>query len=340
MCTERVIRKLLPNFAEVKLMIEELWESDNIENYIVNENNIEEYGGSEELQLVKEKKLDKDRCSFVWKKLYCEHYKSAFWNDTKWNNYKDRIKSRKNPYEVMHIESNCRFSGDVLFSFKSENDDAKRKGKKYEHYFNFINDDDKLEEENKKHYLEILSFCNRMNYSLHNMGLMPVVGNLQTVKERYWDRLDRYIFFLNEYFTIENKEKADLIEKVPSSGGRYPVEVINETDIVKKEKMKDDIKDKRKVQAQNEVSEVFKKIENIAKESGIEDVKDENENGVNIKAGTILYCREMYLIDNNDFLARLIKNGSQPIKNSSDVVNYMKLAIEYWKMKDEILKSK
>ena len=33
----------------------------------------------------------------------------------------------------------------------------------------------------------------------------------QAVKERDWDRLDRYLFRVNEYFAAGNKETADLI---------------------------------------------------------------------------------------------------------------------------------
>lgn len=324
-------------------MKEKLWVSEavetlknNIENYIVNEKNIVKEGGQEELESINSKRsctLHKDRCSFVWEQLYKKCYTSQFWGLINWDEYKV-----KKSYEILQKKLDCRFSGDVLFSFKSEKDGAKGKGKKYEYYLNKLSNDNELSKEEKSYYLEILSFCNFMNYSLHNMGLMPVDGNLQAIKEGYGDRLDTYIFAINEYYIIEDKEKADLIKKVRTPGGKYPGEVINETDKVKKEKMKDDIKKKRKEQAQSEVLEAFKIFETIAKESGIEDVIDEN--GDTIKAGTILYCREMYLIDNNDFLARLIKNGSYAIENSSDVVNYMKLAIEYWIMKDEILKSK
>ena len=183
-------------------MIEELWESEtvkklenDIESYSVNENNIEEYGGAEELQLVKKKKLDKDRCSYTWEKLYIQYYKDRpFWDGTNFDEY-------KLDYNISYRNLTCRISGDVLFNFKSEEDGATGKGKKYEHYQGLLEKEPDFSKNEKEYYLEILKFCNKMNYTLHNMGLMPVDGNLQKFKETKcnWDRMDRFVYFIAEY---------------------------------------------------------------------------------------------------------------------------------------------
>lgn len=51
------------------------------------------------------------------------------------------------------------------------------------------------------------------------------------------------------------------------------------------------------------------------------------------------YCRKIYFVDNSDFVKRLIKNGSKPINNSVDLKQYMEIAIEYWKIKENTINS-
>lgn len=72
-----------------------------------------------------------------------------------------------------------------------------------EHYENLIKNDSDFDEEKKDLYLEILEFCNQMNYTLHNFGLMPVDGNLQIFKENVcnMDRVDMFIYWIDSYFT-------------------------------------------------------------------------------------------------------------------------------------------
>ncbi len=273
-----------------------------------------------------EKGVDRDRCSDVWKRLYIPLYSPRdFWNGADFTKYRERIPGLKKEYEIYHEGLKTRVSGDVLFSFKSEKDGARGKGKKYEHYRRVIEDDGSIEESEKKRCLEMLEFCHAMNYSLHNMGFMPVKGNLQAVKERDWDRLDRYLFRVNEYFAAGNKETADLIRKIPTPGGRYPAEII-------RGKTKEEMEEERRNRARSEVRIMLDRFESIAKKSGIKDVK---ENGVILKAGTILYSREMYLIDRYDLLAGLIDHGSREITNGSAVAVYLGLAIKYWKMRSE-----
>lgn len=177
-------------------LIEELWNSEEVkklqENYIKYLVTEERLDGED---------IDKDRCSYAWKNLYKEHYENReFWKKTCFN-YNNVENKRK--YEIFFGESSCRISGDLLFNFKSEKDGAKGKGKKYEHYESLIKNESDFDEEKKDLYLEILEFCNQMNYTLHNFGLMPVDGNLQIFKENVcnMDRVDMFIYWIDSYFT-------------------------------------------------------------------------------------------------------------------------------------------
>ncbi len=45
------------------------------------------------------------------------------------------------------------------------------------------------------------------------------------------------------------------------------------------------------------------------------------------------FCQQVYLIDDRDFVDKLIKNGSKPIKDCNDIRTYIKTAKTYWEMK-------
>ena len=45
------------------------------------------------------------------------------------------------------------------------------------------------------------------------------------------------------------------------------------------------------------------------------------------------YCKYMYLIDDKEYIRKLVEEGQKPIVTGCDVVRYMKLAEEYWMIK-------
>lgn len=47
------------------------------------------------------------------------------------------------------------------------------------------------------------------------------------------------------------------------------------------------------------------------------------------------YCNKIYFIDNRKFIKKLIENGKKAITNANDLIEYMNLAKEYWKIKKE-----
>ena len=50
------------------------------------------------------------------------------------------------------------------------------------------------------------------------------------------------------------------------------------------------------------------------------------------------YCKKIYFID-EDLVKELINNGSKPINTVEDISKYMDLALEFWKQKEEKLRS-
>lgn len=243
-------------------------------------------------ELAKEEGTERDRCSYTWENLYIKYYQNReFWRGTNFEGYKNEEKylgTQKEKYTIFYDKSKVRFSGDVLFSFKSKEDEARGKGKKFEHYETLLKSETEFSEKEREYYLELLVFCNKMNYTLHNFGLMPIDGNLQKFKENMcdWDRMDRFVYFVAEYF----------------NGNDQLVLTSNYRDEEKRKKKVAECKQK-----------VFSVFDDVAK-----------------------YCKEMYLITDDEYVKELVEFGKQKIERGRDVVRYMELAIKYWVMKDRI----
>ncbi len=132
-----------------------------------------------------------------------------------------------------------------------------------------------------------------MHHTLVNFSLLQVMGNMQDFKSKglklccnknkydYLDRLDTFIYNLNNYFEVDDKSKDD-------------------TNL---------LKNSSKCNASS-LKEYLSSFKDINK-----------------------YCKEVYFIDDKEFIKKLIESGKQPISSSERVVEYMDLALEFWKIK-------
>lgn len=50
------------------------------------------------------------------------------------------------------------------------------------------------------------------------------------------------------------------------------------------------------------------------------------------------YCKQVYFLNNHDFVDTVIKQGKKEIKNCSDMIRYMDLAEKFWKQKYDYVK--
>lgn len=306
-------------------MLEELWNSEEVikltndyEAYIVTD---EKLNGED---------IDKDRCSYTWENLYRKYYtKIGFWKDADFNEDSKGEICYKKSGEKINI------SGDMLFNFKSkedvEDDSNKLKKKKkkfnYEIYQDLISNEKKFSDSQKSQYQKILDFCNKMTYTLHNFGLMPVDGGLQSVKKKYGDRPDRYIYYINEFYKVKDGERkrSDLISRIiPASRPKN-----NETKEQYRERL-----DTIKNNLQNKVMNDLNYYEKEFIENPMLDIYSNDEH---IMLGTYKYCVIMYIIiEDKGYINQLIENGIKEIKRGVDVVDYMELAIKYWLIKEKM----
>lgn len=126
-----------------------------------------------------------------------------------------------------------RLSGDVDFNFGNEKYKRNQKYKKYLNYIKKETSDKKTKEEAK----ELLEECRSMHHSLLNFSLMQSMGKLQgfkgeglcltpekAYKDRkpkdyeYNDRLDTFVYYLDAYYKVENKEESEIVKRQRARG--------------------------------------------------------------------------------------------------------------------------
>lgn len=277
---------------------------------------------------------DADRCEYTWRELYKKLYpESAFW---KLANFESGIKEGYICYK------GCKISGDTMFNFKNVDPsrNTSKNQRKYE-YFEELIKSDYEEKDGLERYLNMLEECRQMTYSLHNFSLMPSEGGgMNKFKGSIYDedtgkqldRQDTFMTSLNKYYmdrNVNQSSKEDVeyeslyensfFSKVTATG-RYKEGISEEQKSVEKEKRK-----RGAINYLIPFLDEFRKGEKIKGRKGI-------------CSATYKYCKEMYLIDDKEFVEELIENGSKPIKTGEDVIRYMNLAKRYWKIKDKLLK--
>jgi len=184
-----------------------------------------------------------------------------------------------------YIRPALRMSGETDFDFK---EDSKNKWRsKYDKFLKIIMSNKK--EDEKARQIETLKYCKSMHHTILNFSLMQSLGNLQGLKSRgngdWLDRFDTFISMLDEYYSTNENEKANL--GITINAG------VNINGLQGHLDLFDDIFD---------------------------------------------YCEKVYFIKEEDFVLRIIEEGKQKIEDADDVERYMKLAIDYWKMKLKVFK--
>lgn len=255
---------------------------DNYEKYIVTD----EHRTNEEQKA----ELHKDRINYVYEEFYIPCYSNmGFWKNSDLMTRKTGVFNYVGPNDFK-IE----ITGDASFSFKKGIPNNKKHCQKYEYFKELIMMEDNFSEEEKNIYLDELDYCNKMFYSFHNFALMPKNGSLNIFKglSKYMkdkshnlDRLDKFLYFLDEYYN--NRDKG--IENTIFSSSN--VKVLKE------------------------------RLNTLL--SSFDSVYD--------------YCEVFYLINDKEFIDRLIENGKKDIKTGEDVVAYMELAKEFWNKRHEKL---
>lgn len=174
---------------------------------------------------------DPDSSEYTWKEVYKRIYtreswglwglfdfEELYWEKPHWkggrwikgrryakairdeNVYKDFFKCDETAKMWMGW-ANVKIAGDTDFNFKKD-----RKNQKYAYYRNLIEDKEKnkFSDADREKYLCKLDWCERRHHSLENFSLMFTPGGMNNFKNIKRDRIDRFIFQLNEFF--KNKD--------------------------------------------------------------------------------------------------------------------------------------
>lgn len=210
------------------------------------------------------------------------------------------------PDDMGYYKACSRLGGETDFNFNK---------KKYDKLKKIINESNSCDDEYRYDALILLDKCKGMHHSLLNFSLMQCMGNLQTFKNegliktkepmRYeeLDRLDTFVYYLNDYYNIAKEKRYEslLVE-------RQKTRKVGKNTISRKN-----------IDTLVEYLNSFDNIEN--------------------------YCDNIYFLkkeekNNIDFIQRLIKLGEKPLCSIVEIVEYMKLAIEFWERKQKYFERK
>lgn len=157
---------------------------------------------------------DPDSSPFVWEYIYSKIYFEKDWEFWKEKMGFEKVESsedlkkkvlstkvlkkRENRKIACVGKENPDFGGDTDFNFNEQ---------KYNYFKNIMGNDSEL--------LEKLEKCRKRHHALENFSLMPRTGGLQLVKGRMFDRLDCFIWSLDNYF--KNREDDHIVLQGVSS---------------------------------------------------------------------------------------------------------------------------
>lgn len=206
------------------------------------------------------------------------------------------------PDELMRYPAVQRLSGECDFNFNE---------KKYPMFRKLLIRDMQNDPDALRDAIMQLDECAQMHHTLVNFSLMPVMGDLQgfkgqkkfeSLEEGAFDRFDSHIVALNCFFKEDYKKES--WSKCNSEIFQW---LGKRTDMSPQNK--------------NILLYYLNSFGGKEKTDG--------------KNAMLDYCKNIYFIDDEDFINRLVEAGKKPINKGNEVVNYMNLAKEYWKKKEE-----
>lgn len=168
----------------------------------------------------------------------------------------------------------------------------------------------------------LLEECSRMHHTLLNFSLMQGSGNLQAIKQNCDnDRLDRFLYILNGFFVRD--EECTLKIKRRKTNRENRLHYLSQFSKIDKEEIP---KDKC---IYNYCAKIyFLPTENY--HTGMMIQKNVNVNNPEYKNRW-----DNLLASNSKLINALIESGKKPLDSSDRVVEYMRLAVHFWKAKED-----
>lgn len=279
---------------------------EQLKNYLSQSNQYDQWGYLIDVDETF-KTIDPDSSEYVWREVYKKIYLGdtshwTFWDMFDFENLKPEnnrfVAYAKPSHQWDKYESFCgaekaekwrywadkgilRIAGETDFNFKKD-----RRNQKYEYYRKLIKNEEKL------------NWCERRFHSLENFSLMLVPGEMNNIKGRRRDRIDKFIYILKGYFDKREEHNSD----------KYWHDIFS------------------KVKGRNYKNKEYQEIclevlyEYLALFKGIDD-----------------YCERIYKMD-EDMVGRFLELGEkEDFKEGKDVEEFMQLAEDYWRKKHDII---
>lgn len=237
--------------------------------------------------------------------VYKRKYKSSdwdFWDEFDFENIKTRFQKDEkydNKRYLLWLKDDSKFLKKLgrLFSFGGEK--VFNFGKKYSILKKIIDNDNNSK--HKEYCMNLLKECESMHSSKYNLSILPTTGGLNNVKGSL-------------YFDENNIEYSSDSSLINEKLDRFDTFIAIMSDYFKKN---------------SELALSYCKGQ--ANEESLKEFLTLFDDDI------YKFCYRIYLINDKNFVDKLVENGKKPIENTKDVVRYCHLAKEYWEKSRESL---
>jgi hypothetical protein len=245
---------------------------------------------------------DPDSSPDTWKRLFSKVYTAEHWPLLERFNLNKLIqKGNKDKPKRLYAQVSdstdalgpfFKLAGDTDFNFNDN---------KWPRFEKLLN---KAPDEFKAKALAMLEKCKDMHHRLVNFSLSASTGGLQNVKGCVFDRLDTFVYLLNDYF-LEKPDAHTVLRMVSGTRTQNKKPLINYL-------------------------------------ASFEDIYDYCDRVYFIKRNAVYTIRSEKIlavdskdITGEDFVKRLICCGGNALTTPEDVICYMELAMDFWEIKKQ-----
>lgn len=181
--------------------------------------------------------------------------------------------------------------------------------------------------------LMLLANCSRMHHTLLNFSLMQGSGNMQGIKQLCdFDRIDEFFVYLDEFYCIDNKEKQKEKLKAKRQSG-YKVD--ENLKALRHYLNTFRVKQEPTESIKNYCSKIYF-LPTRKNESEIYQTGKMSQESVDVNDSKYKGRWDKLLEDNANLINALLESGKiEKLTKAEDVVNYMLLAVRFWRAKEE-----
>lgn len=257
-----------------------------------------------------------DSSKKIWTEYYMPFYSKMDWDFWKVFDY-EHLRKEKGRYYARYNKKNigsgydyfkgCELGGEMDFNFNSDPNPRLWQRRKYEYYKDLLETDTEMTSADKEEAVDTLDKCKKRQNNPCNLSVIISMGGLNNVKgkvsqdKRALDRFDIFIYILKDYFDKRNKVDPKEYEE------DYMHIIFSEAWHYAKGNR----------ECLYEYLRLYKDIEDYFKKNYNIDIKEDKF---------------------KNLIKNIVESGKKPIDSGKRVMEYLKLAEQYWDAKEAGIK--